>query len=77
MVMARGMLLVGAGLLPGLGSPTWPVARSQTLLLGVPPADPTTFATVIASTMLMALAGTLLPTLRALSIDPITAIRAE
>ena len=77
MVMARGLLLVGAGLLPGLVFAYMAGRSLQTLLLGVPPADLPTFATVIALTMLMALAGTLLPTLRALSIDPITAIRAE
>ena len=77
MVMARGLLLVGAGLLPGLVFAYLAGRSLQTLLLGVPPADLPTFATVIALTMLMALAGTLLPTLRALSIDPITAIRAE
>jgi ABC-type antimicrobial peptide transport system permease subunit len=77
MVMARGLLLVGAGLLPGLVFAYLAGRSLQTLLLGVPPADLPTFAMVIALTMLMALAGTLLPTLRALSIDPITAIRAE
>jgi hypothetical protein len=38
---------------------------------------PRTFASVVGLTLLRALGGTLFPTLRALRIDPITAIRAE
>jgi ABC-type lipoprotein release transport system permease subunit len=49
----------------------------QALLFGVPPADPATFAAVLGLTLVMALAGTILPALRALRIDPIKAIRAE
>ena len=77
MVLRQGVLLVGAGLLPGLAL-AYAAGRSlQSLLIGVTPADTVTFATVIGLTLLMTLAGTLLPTLRALRIDPITAIRAE
>jgi len=71
------VLLVGAGLLPGLAL-AYAAGRSlQSLLIGVTPADVPTFATVIGLTLLMTLAGTLLPTLRALRVDPIKAIRAE
>jgi ABC-type lipoprotein release transport system permease subunit len=45
--------------------------------VGVTPADSVTFASVIGLTLLMALAGTLLPTLKALRVDPIRAIRME
>jgi ABC-type lipoprotein release transport system permease subunit len=45
--------------------------------MGVAPADVPTFAAVTGLTLLMAFAGTLLPTLRALRVDPIKAIRAE
>jgi putative ABC transport system permease protein len=77
MVMRHGVLLVAAGLLPGLVL-AYVAGRSlQTLLLGVTPADIPTYATVIALTGLMAIGGTLLPTLRALRVDPIEAIRAE
>jgi ABC-type lipoprotein release transport system permease subunit len=70
-------VLVGAGLLPGLAL-AYVAGRSlQTILAGVTPADVPTFVAVIGLTLLMTLAGTLLPTLRALRIDPIKAIRAE
>jgi putative ABC transport system permease protein len=77
MVMTHGVRLVAIGLVPGLLL-AYVAGRSlQTLLIGVTPADVPTFATVTALTVVMALAGTLLPTLRALRVDPIKAIRAE
>jgi predicted permease len=77
MVMRQGVLLVAAGLLPGLAL-AYAAGRSlQSLLAGVAPADAMTFAAVVGLTLLMALAGTLLPALRALRIDPLTAIRRE
>jgi putative ABC transport system permease protein len=77
MVTRHGVLLVAAGLLPGLILAYLAGRSLQTLLLGIAPWDVPTFTTVIALTVLMALAGTLLPTLRALRIDPIIAIRTE
>jgi predicted permease len=77
MVMKQGAVMVGAGLLPGLAL-AYVAGRSlQTLLAGVTPADLPTFAAVVGLTLLMTFAGTLLPTLRALRVDPIKAIRAE
>jgi ABC-type lipoprotein release transport system permease subunit len=43
----------------------------------VRPGDPTTFLTAIGLCLLMTLLGSLLPTLRAVRIDPISAIRIE
>jgi ABC-type lipoprotein release transport system permease subunit len=39
--------------------------------------DPVTFVAAIALSAVMTLAGTLLPALRALRVDPIAVIRAE
>jgi ABC-type lipoprotein release transport system permease subunit len=47
------------------------------MLAGVTPADIPTFAAVVILTLVMAIAGTLRPTLRALRVDPIIAMRAE
>jgi predicted permease len=77
MVMSRGVLLVAAGLLPGLLLAYFAGRSLQSLLIGVAPADVPTFAAVTGLTLLMALAGTLLPTLRAMRVDPITAIRGQ
>ena len=77
MVMARGVLLVAAGLVPGLILAYFAGRSLQTLLLGLTPSDAPTFAVVVGLTIVMAIAGTLLPTWRALNVDPIKAIRAE
>jgi hypothetical protein len=49
----------------------------EALLAGVRPADGVTFATAVALATIMTVAGTLMPTLRALRVDPIMAIRTE
>src|SRR6185436_10525364 len=74
MVVTHGARLVAAGLLPGLVLAYLAGRSLQTLLIGVTPADVPTFAAVTGLTVLMALAGTLLPTLRAIRVDPITAM---
>ena len=77
MVMKQGFALTAAGLVPGLAL-AYAAGRSlQSMLIGVTPGDRVTFAAAIALTVLMALVGTLLPTLRALRVDPIRAIRSE
>ena len=45
------------------------------LLVGVTPGDHLTYAAVVALTLLMAIAGTVLPALRAVRVDPLRAIR--
>jgi predicted permease len=77
MVMTRGVRLVAAGLLPGLLLAYFAGRSLQSLLIGVTPGDVPTFAVATGLTLFMALAGTLLPTLRAMRVDPINAIRAE
>ncbi len=49
----------------------------ESLLAGVSPWDPETLAVAAAVTLIMALAGSLLPAIRAIRVDPTTAIRAE
>jgi putative ABC transport system permease protein len=53
-------------------------ARSmEALLAGVQPADVQTFVGAVGLVIVMVLVGTLAPTLRALRVNPITAIRSE
>ncbi len=61
----------------GLGA-AFAVSRSvQALLAGVSPADGATFAVAAAVAFAMALIGSVLPVRRAVSVDPLAAIRVE
>jgi putative ABC transport system permease protein len=49
----------------------------EALLAGVRPADAMTLVAVVTLAVLMTLLGSVAPTLRALRVDPLTALRAE
>ena len=49
----------------------------QALLFGVDPADLVVFAAAIGLSLLMALAGSIIPAWRAIRVDPIAATRAD
>jgi ABC-type lipoprotein release transport system permease subunit len=66
-----------AGLLPGLLLAYYAARTLESLLVGVTPADTVTFAASIALTAVMALAGTVVPAMRAVRIDPVRALRSE
>jgi putative ABC transport system permease protein len=77
MVVGRGVLLAAAGIVPGIFL-AYAAGRSmQALLAGVPPADPATFAAVAALALVMTVAGTLVPAIRAVRVDPISVMRVE
>jgi predicted permease len=76
LVMRRGLVLVAAALVPGLALAYASGLALQSLLMGVTPGDLPTFAAATATVVVMAVAGTLLPTVRALSVNPVTAIRS-
>ena len=77
MIVWRGVLLAIAGIVPGVLL-AYAAGRSmEALLAGVRPTDGLTLASAIALTFVMTVLGTLAPTVRALRIDPITALRAE
>jgi ABC-type antimicrobial peptide transport system permease subunit len=77
MILADGLRLALMGIVPGvLGA--YAAARAMgALLFGVAPGDPVTFAVAAGVAMLMALAGTLVPALRAVRVTPMSALRAE
>jgi predicted permease len=49
----------------------------QTLLAGISPADPPAFGFAIATALVMTIAGSALPALRAVRVDPMAVIRSE
>jgi predicted permease len=77
MVLREGLVLAAIGVLAGAAL-AYAAGRSlEALLAGVQPWDPATFATGIGVSLLMALAGCAAPALRAVSVDPLTVLRAE
>ena len=77
MVICRGSLLAATGALPGLVLAYAAGRRVEALLAGVKPGDGTTFGIAAGLCIVMTLAGSLPPALRAVRVDPITVIRAE
>jgi ABC-type antimicrobial peptide transport system permease subunit len=71
------MRMAVIGIVPGvLGA--YAAARGMSaLLFGVAPSDPATFATAVGLALLMALAGSLVPALRAVRVSPMSVLRAE
>jgi predicted permease len=77
MVMTRSLVIAICGLIPGVALAYAAGRELQALLVGVPPGDAATFLTATGLALVMTFAGSVLPTTRALKIDPITAIRVE
>jgi putative ABC transport system permease protein len=77
MVTRRSMLLALGGVIPGV-TLAYAAGRSmEALLAGVRPADAPTLLAVVALSIVMTLLGSAVPTIRALKVDPLTALRAE
>jgi predicted permease len=77
MVMRRGLGLALAGTIAGAAVAAIASRALQVLLADVSPTDGVAFGAAIALAMLMTLAGSLLPALRAVRVDPIDVMRAE
>jgi hypothetical protein len=77
MILKRSVLLATTGVVPGVLL-AWMAGRAlKGLLADVPPTDPITFMVAIGLTIVMVLGGTLLPTVRAVNVDAVQAIRGE
>lgn len=77
MIFADGMRLALIGLVPGVLIAYAAGRGMSALLFGIAPGDPATFATAVGLALLMALAGSLLPALRAVRVSPMSVLRAE
>jgi putative ABC transport system permease protein len=75
LIMRRGILLTIAGIVPGVLLAYLAGRAMSALLAGITPADPATFLLSVTLAFVMALLGSLVPTLRALRVDPIQALR--
>jgi hypothetical protein len=77
MIVRRSVTLALAGVIPGVVLAYVAGRSMEALLAGVAPADAPTLLAAVALSVLMTVVGSLLPTLRALRVDPISALRAE
>jgi predicted permease len=77
MVLRRSVLLAVAGVIPGVALAYAAGRGMEALLAGVRPADTLTLVSAVVLVMVMTILGSVMPTLRALRVDPIVAIRAE
>ncbi len=77
MIFADGMRLAVLGIVPGVLGAYAAGRGMSALLFGVAPSDPVTFATGVGLALVMALAGSIVPTLRAVRVTPMAVLRAE
>ncbi len=77
LVLRQGARLATAGVALGVGLAYAAGRALEALLAGVSPRDSATFLAAVGLSLGMAIAGSLLPALRAVRVDPLTAIRAE
>jgi putative ABC transport system permease protein len=76
-VVTQGVSLALVGAIIGLGAAFALTRWMGTLLFGVAPTDPLTFAIVPAGLALVALAASYFPARRATRVDPVAALRGE
>ncbi len=76
-VVGRCVRLAGIGVIVGVALAYVAGRQMEALLAGVRPADAVTLAAAVGLSILMTAIGSVLPTLRALRVDPIAALRTE
>jgi putative ABC transport system permease protein len=76
-VLARGTVLALVGAAAGLGLAVWGTRLLESQLYGVKPLDGVSFVIGAALLVLVAIAACVVPTRRAIEVDPIAAIRAD
>jgi len=77
LVVGEGLRLGGAGILLGLAGAFAVTRVMVSLLVGVSPADPITFASIVALFTVIAVMASWVPARRASRLDPMNAIREE
>ena len=77
LVLGRGMAVAAIGLLAGLLIAFAVTRLLSSLLFGVTPTDPATFAVVSSLLILVAFFASYIPARRATKVDPMTALRNE
>jgi ABC-type antimicrobial peptide transport system permease subunit len=76
-VIVHGLKLTLAGVAIGLGTSFALTRFIRSLLFGISPTDPLTFAAVAISLTLVAVGACCIPARRAMTVDPIIALRHD
>jgi len=77
MIMGQGLTIAAIGIGLGIAGAYGLSRLTASLLYGVSPSDPLTFVTVAGVITMVAAAACLVPTRRAMRVDPLEAIRAD
>ena len=77
LVVGQGLTLAGAGIVLGLVIAIPLTGVMESLLVGVEPTDPLTFASISGIFALVAMLACYVPARRATNVDPVTALREE
>jgi ABC-type antimicrobial peptide transport system permease subunit len=77
LVLRQGLTLAGLGIAAGSLAAMGLTGYLESSLYGVTPLDPKTFVGCAAGMLLVAVAAVLAPVRRAISVDPVVALRAE
>jgi putative ABC transport system permease protein len=77
LIATSGAKLIGAGVIAGLLLSVGVGRGLESLLIGITPMDPLTYAGVIGALAIVAATACLLPARRAASVDPVTTLREE
>ena len=77
LVVRQGLVLALVGAVIGVGASMAATRLMASMLYGVRPNDPGTFATVLVLLLLVAFAACVIPARRAMRIDPMVALREE
>jgi ABC-type antimicrobial peptide transport system permease subunit len=77
MFVRRGLVMAGIGIVLGLSAAAGLSRFMTSLLFGVTPLDPVTYAAVAAVLALATVIASYLPARRAAAVDPVEALKAE
>jgi putative ABC transport system permease protein len=77
MVVRRSLVLAGIGVVTGIAIALGASRLASSLLYGISPHDPVSYAAAAAVLLVAAVAAGSIPALRAARVDPVTALRSE
>ena len=77
MIVGRGLALVGGGVATGLSVAALLAPRLSDMMFHVEPRDPAVFGGVAVVLLLISVAATALPAVRAARVDPAAVLRGE